>query len=321
MSTQAYSATTSRPLDHPLTFLTGGGWIKACARLLAAAIILGVVLSFTGEETWTVLMKLDHLPYFVFGAALLGVQRVLRVLKWSLIVEKSGLTPRRWTWLVRIQFIGLLGNLLVPVSEGLKIWAVSSSRKDIRRATETIVLDSAMLTVAVGGLGLLAGLFLPGDVLGSLTFFILAMTAVAGAIVAFLIRRHRAVAATWLLSLLESLCLLGAFGAALAAIGAPASPLFLAAAFPLLYLSHLFMLTPSGLGVREAVFAVVFGALSATPTEAAVAMGLFVSAMLLVVAIGGGGLSMLWPGEKLSPKETPSRLRPASLMETSHDAA
>ena len=300
----AHTATPpQRTLRHPLENITDGGWAKGLLRIVAAALILILVLHFTGEETWAILMKLDHLPWFVGGAFLLALQRVLRVRKWALIVERADLPGRPWTWLVRVQFIGLLINLLVPASEALKVWAVSDDKTHMPRAARTILLDTGMLSVSVGATGLLAGLALPSGALGSMTWIIVALTALALGIVALLMRGIKPPAMAWIISLAEALCVLAVFGIALAAIDAPASPLFLAAAFPLLYLSHLFMLTPSGLGLREALFAAVFGALSATPTEAAVAMGLFISAMQLSIAIGGGGIAMLWPGKALGPRQ------------------
>jgi hypothetical protein len=56
------------------------------------------------------------------------------------------------------------------------------------------------------------------------------------------------------------------------------------------------MLTPSGLGVREGLFALIFSSVSASPGKTGIAVGVCVSAVYLVVAIVGGGAALVWPG-------------------------
>ena len=302
------SAQLTPEAHHPLDNLTSRGWAGGLLRLAAAAALLALVLAFTDRQTWDLLLQVENLPFFAAGAALTALQRVLRVVKWAAMIQGLPLLQRPVAWLLRVQLIGMLINLVIPVSEALKTWAVSRDRRDVALAAESILLDTALLSVVVGIIGLGAGLLMPIGALGWLPWLVLGLTALSVAVSALIRHRPRPTGAvlrisptTLALSTLEALCILGVFALALNAIGAAASPLFLAAIFPLLYLSHLVMLTPSGIGVREAVFAAVFGALSDTPAEAAVAMGLFISAMQLLVAVAGGGLAVLLPGRRLTP--------------------
>jgi uncharacterized membrane protein YbhN (UPF0104 family) len=64
---------------------------------------------------------------------------------------------------------------------------------------------------------------------------------------------------------------------------------------PILFLADLVMLTPSGLGLREALFAIALGSLSSTPADASVAVALLITTMLLVATAAGGGIALLLP--------------------------
>lgn len=64
---------------------------------------------------------------------------------------------------------------------------------------------------------------------------------------------------------------------------------------PILFLSDLVMVTPSGLGLREAIFAIVLQTLSGAPPGAAVAVGLLITTMLLLTATIGGAVALAVP--------------------------
>ncbi|MDI7266731.1 MAG: lysylphosphatidylglycerol synthase transmembrane domain-containing protein, partial [Myxococcota bacterium] len=289
---------------HPLERLTGRNWAIGLARLAVAVAIAGAAVAYAGRETWDVLLRIEHLPWLAAGTALTLAQRVLRIRKWAWIVEGFPLPHRPWAWLLRIQFVGLFANLVVPVSEALKVWAISDRRRDVTPAVETLVMDTAQEALAVGAVALAAALVamgpggwwtcLPGGC-------VLLLAALVAAAVRMRPRRVPGYAVRlWprmlAVSFLEAACLLGAYAAALAAVGVDMPAAFLVAVFPLLYMSHVVSLTPAGLGVREALFALVFGGLSRTPTEIAVATALMISAMQIVVAVGAGGIALAWPG-------------------------
>ena len=300
---------------HPLDRLTRGGWLKGLLRLGVGAGLLAVVLAVTGREALDEVLEARHAPLLALGAVLLAAQRVARVRKWAWLVEQTELIHRPVRYLLRVQFVGLLLNLVAPLSEVLKMWAVCRDRSDTPRVIETLTVDLAMLSGAAGVVGLVVGaplslsggawwLGLPGLVL-----------AVAAAVVvgATVLRRGAAVrvqASTVVLSLVEALCLLGVYWAAMSALAVPMTVGVLAAVFPLLYMSHLIALTPSGLGLREAVFTLVFAGVSDTPTQTAAAVGLMVSAMQLTMTLVAGGAALAWPGRSLRDVDPPEPSSP-----------
>ena len=62
---------------------------------------------------------------------------------------------------------------------------------------------------------------------------------------------------------------------------------------PVLYIVDLLNFTPSGLGLREALFAAVMQVMPNASADVGVAAGLVLSSMLLLATLGGGGLSLL----------------------------
>lgn len=292
---------------HPLDRLAGRGWAGGLARLAVAAVVLAVVLTVTGSEALDQLLDARHAPAFAAGAVLVGVQRVVRIVKWSRLVKRAGLLPRALGDLLRVQFVGLLANLAIPVSELLKIWAVSRDRSDAPHAVETIAVEVAWLSAIVGLLGLGAGatlalsgateagwLWAPGAGLLATS-----LGTLGGLWFQPKSRKVPTLASTVLLSAVEAVCILGVYAIAMQSLGLGLEPLTLVAVYPLLYLGHLVVLTPSGLGVREALFALVFAQVSDTPAKAATAVGLMVSASQLALTLAAGGVALLVPGASM----------------------
>jgi uncharacterized membrane protein YbhN (UPF0104 family) len=96
----------------------------------------------------------------------------------------------------------------------------------------------------------------------------------------------------------ETACQIVLYGLALHALGVPITVTLILALSPVLFLADLIMITPSGLGMREALFAVVLPLLAGATAETGVAAGLLVSSMLLVATLAGGGLALLLPREE-----------------------
>jgi uncharacterized membrane protein YbhN (UPF0104 family) len=290
---------------HPLDRLAGGGWAAGLLRLALGVGIVVALLLLAGKKALDPLLRTDRLGHLALGALLILGERTLRIVKWHAILQRLPLVPRPPGFLLRIQFIGLLFNQLAPVSELLKAWAVSRTRRDVLLALETMVLDIAALSLVVGAVGAAGAVVLiASDATPWLAVPGVAIAAGSLALVLLIRYRRRNEAArtpglplrVWLLSFGETACVLGAYVLGLYAVGVPVPAMFAVAVLPLLYLSQVVMFTPSGLGVREALFAAVLGGLSAAPTETGVAMGLIVSAMYLLVALGAGSVALLLPG-------------------------
>ncbi len=306
-------------VQHPLERLTGGGWRKSILRLFLGVLLLSMVLWWTGTEVIDRLWQRDTLPLLLAGVCLSILQRALRVCKWTWIVSQSGLGEYKLGYLLRIQYVGLLINLLAPLSETMKIWAISRTRKHVPVAFFTLVLDTTYLGLAVAILGMGgAGLVMVGAVDAVLPLWIAGFAVALGLValtIIFFTRRwlhsrpeHAKIRKYgWMhysaVGLAESVCILGTFALAMYAVGLGHSLAVLAAVYPLLFFSHLIMLTPSGLGMREAIFAAVFASVSEEPSQAAVAVGLMVSAMNLATAVLAGSTALLLPGSAVRKPE------------------
>ncbi|MBI5487251.1 MAG: flippase-like domain-containing protein [Deltaproteobacteria bacterium] len=296
-----------QPLRHPLDRLTAGGWVAGLARLAAGAALLTILVVVVGTDVLAPLLRFENAGLLLGGAVLVFAERFVRILKWHAILQGLPLVPRNWTFLLRLQLVGLLANLAIPSSEPLKVWAVCRTRRDIVLASETLVLDIAALSAAVG-LGALivaAALALAAAAPGWLPLpgaMLLALSAGVVAAIRWRPRRDpnavpRLPPRAWALSAAEAGCVYGIHFAAMTAAGVPMGWAWAAAILPLLYLGQLVMLTPSGLGVREALFALIFSGISASPGKTGVAVGVCVSAMYLAVAVAGGAAALAWPGD------------------------
>ncbi|MBW2454194.1 MAG: flippase-like domain-containing protein [Deltaproteobacteria bacterium] len=288
---------------NPLERFTSGGWVKGMLRLAVGLALVGVVVWFTGAGSLTLLLDPQVAFWLVVGAAVQIGLRVCRILKWSRIIEPAGLVPRPWTYLLRIQLIGMLGNVLLPMSEPLKVWAVAANRRQVLWASESIVIETTVHACLVGVAGCL-GLLLTGWTAPAPVWWAAGgMAAIPVVLIAGLRwwpRRQRPAFHIVDLRVIgwaagETACQLAVYALAVRAIGVDIQLGQLLALGPLLFVTDVAMVTPSGLGVREAVYAVVLQSLSGAPPEAAVAVGLLVSTMLMVAAIVGGGVALALP--------------------------
>ena len=287
----------------PLERFTSGGWTQGVLRLALGLGVLAIVVHFAARDAVTLLLDRGVTAALLLGVPVHLLQRALRIEKWRRMIEHSGLVTRRFTFLMRVQLIGMMANLLLPVSEALKIWAVSRDRRDLVPAGASLVLDGMLHAAMVGGLGLIGAMAAASS---SVTLW----TAAAAMALAPLTliaalqwrgRRRRTIhvldARVLLWCALETVCQVSLYAIAFRAIGVGAGVSQLLALAPLLFLADLVMVTPSGLGLREALFAVVLQTLSGAPADASVAVALLVTAILLVASAIGGVLALLVPAE------------------------
>ena len=143
-------------MKNPLDRLTSGGWAKGLLRLSVGVVLVVVVLRFAGGDSWRHLRNPALIPLIVGGALIHLAQRCARVRKWQLMLVPSGVIQRPFSYLLRIQLIGMVANLALPVSEAVKVWAVSKDRIDARIGATSIVIDMAMHTALVGMIGIVS---------------------------------------------------------------------------------------------------------------------------------------------------------------------
>ena len=267
---------------------------------LAVAVIAGV-LWFTGDRTWVALKRPGVIPVVVAGAVIHGLQRFARIRKWAAMLVGTELERHSWRYLLRIQFIGLLANLIVPVSEALKVWAVARDRHSAWLASKSLAADLCIHTSAVGVFGVIgcAITSLTQPVRSPIWWAAVGVTVVPLVVVAVLardrdsFRLQSAPVLGWTIA--EAICQVAIYTVAMRVVGAE-FPFFMSLALAsLVYVSDLVMLTPAGLGLREALFALVFAGVSNAPSELGVAAGLLISMMLFLTAAVGGAIAMLVP--------------------------
>lgn len=316
-------APEDRP-PHPLERLSAGGWKGGLLRLALAVGVVALVIHFGGTEAWARLAEPRMIPVIAGGAALHLVQRAVRVAKWQAMLSGAGLYRNDYGYLLRAQLVGMLANLVAPVSEGVKVWAVSRTRAQAITATASLATDTALHAGAIASAGLL-GIVVVGSrdpwVWGGAGGMLLTAVAVIAGVKLWGragVRdiRHVGLALAGWLSL-ETLLQLAVFALALTAIGLSPTWARLLALAPLLYLADLVVVTPSGLGVREALFGATLALLDDAPSDAGIAAGLLVSAMIFVAVITGGVGATVWSGRHphpptvaTAPKAEPGEPRP-----------
>src|SRR5690606_235695 len=85
-------------------------------------------------------------------------QRAARIKKWQLMIAPTSVEQHPYSFLLRIQLIGMVANLAVPVSEAVKVWAVARNKAEVKIAVKSIVVDMALHTGLVGLTGAVAAL-------------------------------------------------------------------------------------------------------------------------------------------------------------------
>lgn len=289
---------------NPLERFTSGGWIKGVARLALGVALVAAVLHFVGGDSWHHLDDPALLPLVAAGALIHLCQRLARIRKWQLMLAPTSVIKRRYAYLLRIQLIGMVANLVLPVSEAVKVWAVSKNRDDVKVSAKSIVLDMAIHTAQIGLVGVVAGAiagwFEPAMWAVSITMLVAPLVAIG-------VLRHYprpppesgtisdVAPVVWGLAGVETCCQVGIYAIAFTAIGVHATLLQVLALAPVLYVVDLLNFTPSGLGLREALFAAVMSVLPGATPDIGVAAGLLISSMLLLATLVGGGLALLLP--------------------------
>ncbi|MCA9625763.1 MAG: flippase-like domain-containing protein [Myxococcales bacterium] len=292
---------------HPLDRLTRGGWRKGVLRLALGLGVVGMVLYLSGEKAWAPLLERRMLPYLVAGALIHLVQRAARVRKWQLMITRANLLARPFRYLMRVQLVGLLVNLLLPVSDALKAWAVARDRGQLVVAAKSLIADIALHTAFVGAAGVAALVVLPPG--PWIAYAAAAAFGLGGVIVLVVMQASTKDRGARLVlleprvlgwCLVETVCQIATYGLAFHAVGLDLGPLVIAGLAPLLYVSDMVMVTPQGIGAREAVFAAAAAVLpGATGATVGVTMGLSITSMLLVAALVGGSVGLLLPdGER-----------------------
>ncbi len=289
-------------LAHPLDRLTSGGWWRGLLRLTAGLAVVGVVLWFAGEEAYAPLLDLRMIPFIAAGAAVHLLQRVTRIRKWFFMIADADLVKRTYGSLLRIQLIGMMVNLVLPLSEGMKAWLVSRDRRQLGVAVKSLVADMALHTAFVGISGVV-GVLIVADA-SWVSWAVSLLFALGAPIVMLAIHfftreqgaRVRIVDARVLgWCGLEWAAQLGVYGVAVHAVGLSTSLPALFALASLLYVTDLVMITPQGMGAREAVFAAAVALMPGATATTGVTMGLVISAMLLTASILGGTVGLLLP--------------------------
>ena len=100
---------------HPLQRLTSGGWRMGLLRMGVGLVVVGAAVWLSGEEAWGPLLEARMLPFLAGGAALHLTQRAARMRKWFWMIADTDLIPRPFMWLLRIQLIGLVVNLVILI--------------------------------------------------------------------------------------------------------------------------------------------------------------------------------------------------------------
>lgn len=299
---------TERP-QNPLERFTSGGWLKGLLRLGLGVLLVGAVLSFTGRDSWQHLDDPALVPMVGLGALVHLVQRVARTRKWQLMLAPTHVEQRPFRYLLRIQLIGMVANLALPVSEALKVWAVSKSKSQTTIAAKSIVVDLATHTALIGAVGLVAAAVASWwepaiwAVSAVMLLVPIAVMALARRWPAPLPGSGRIVdlrADVWALAAVETACQASVYAIAFTAIGVRVELLEVLALAPVLYIVDLLNFTPSGLGLREALFAAVLEVMPGASADIGVATGLLISSMLLLATLVGGGFALVFP-EVVSP--------------------
>ncbi len=289
---------------NPLERFTAGGWSRGLLRLALGLVLVALVLRFAGGDSWRHLEHPGLLPLIATGALIHVVQRMARIRKWQLMIAPTSLMQRSFSYLLRIQLIGMVANLALPVSEAVKVWAVSRNAADARLSAKSIVLDLCLHTSLIGLVGVTAAALAGSRVriiwAVSLTMLAAPLTVLAVARRWPLARPESGgiadVAPTlWGFAMVETICQVSIYAIAFGALGVPVEPLELLALAPVLYIVDLLNFTPSGLGLREALFAGVLQGIVQGSSDIGVAAGLLISSMLLLATLGGGGLALLIP--------------------------
>lgn len=265
--------------------------------------VLGLVFYFGGADAWTRVARPEVVPWLVAGALVHVVQRTVRIAKWADMLAETPLRRKDFPYLLQTQLIGMLANLVIPASEAVKVWAISRDKKDAIVGSSSIVGDTAMHAAGMGAVGC-AGAALIGTrepliwggggglLVGSLA--VVLVCRVWPASVRGKVRYGRP--KTWFWLSLEVGFQALTYGLAFRAIELDLSTPTVMAIAPLLYLADIVMVTPSGLGVREGLFAAVLELVENAPPDAAIAVGLMVSAMMFAASLLGGIIGLVLSG-------------------------
>ncbi|MEM1030855.1 MAG: lysylphosphatidylglycerol synthase transmembrane domain-containing protein [Myxococcota bacterium] len=296
----AVSRFSPRPLLRRLRARRLGSGL---VRLGLAVVVLAVVLRFGGSEVWTKVAHPEVVPWLLLGAGVHLGQRAARMAKWSDMLRDIPVRRRDFQFLFRTQLVGMLANLVAPVSEALKIGALARDRSEAVVVSTTIVADVALHAAGMGVVGVLGALVLGirHPLVGGGA---LAVSALATLILLGLQRwprrargriryaRGRTLAWTTAEVALQVAVYLIAFRALRVDVG----PGRVVAIAPLLFLGDAITVTPSGLGLREGLFAAIFEVLGGAPADTAIAVGLTISAMMFAAALAGGVPALLLRG-------------------------
>ena len=285
---------------NPLERFTSGGWVKGLLRFGLGVALVGLVLVFVGGDSWQHLNDPALLPMIGSGAVIHLLQRTARIRKWQIMIRPSGVTSRSYLYLLRIQLIGMVANMALPVSEAVKVWAVAKDRSDVKVSAKSIVVDMATHTSLIGLVGVVAcaaaGWWEPA-------LWVVSLTMLLGPLIVIAVARRWPKTApiiddtlsVWGLAALETACQVSLYAIAFHAIDVPITTWHVLGLAPVLYIVDLLNFTPSGLGLREALFAGVLAVMPGVTADLGVATGLVISSMLLLATLVGGGLALLLP--------------------------
>ncbi len=265
--------------------------------------VLGVVFYFGGADAWTRVARPEVVPWLIAGALVHVLQRTVRIAKWADMLAETPLRRKDFPYLLQTQLIGMLANLVIPASEAVKVWAISRDKKDAIVGSSSIVGDTAMHAAGMGAVGCIGAaligtreplIWAGGGVLFGGSLVVVLVCRVWPKAVRGKVRYGRP--KTWFWLLFEVGLQALTYGLAFRAIELDLSTPTVMAIAPLLYLADIVMVTPSGLGVREGLFAAVLELIDNAPPDAAIAVGLMVSAMMFAASLLGGVIGLILSG-------------------------
>jgi uncharacterized protein (TIRG00374 family) len=297
-------------------------WIKLLVSLGCYALIfygtdIGTILRHLREA---------RLEFVAGGVLLYAAGQALSTYRWQLLLRPVGLTVP-FVHLLGFYFTGMFFNLFLPTIVGgdaVKALLLARETGAPARATMSVFMERnlgllALLTIAtvaapiappvvVGGLPLtaicpllFAGYLAVNAVIAnpraySMVDRLIAMSPLAGArmraaslyeAVAQYRRHVRALAVTLCLSFVFQFVVVGVVFLNARALDLDVPLSALAVFVPLIALAGMIPVTVNGLGVREALYILLFGQLGA-PTELAVSLALLFLAVTFVASLPGG---------------------------------
>jgi uncharacterized protein (TIRG00374 family) len=301
-----------------------GRWLKPLVSLSLYALIF----RFTDLDAIVARVTSARLEYVAAGVLIYAGGQALSAWRWQLLTRPLGLSVGYWR-LASFYFIGMFFNLFLPTIVGgdaVKAWLLARETRSVARSTMSVFMERNVGLLALLTIATVAAWWAPPvEVLG-LPLLPLTMLLFAGFVAVNLVLlsrpaytlADRLIAATPLArfrpraaSLYDAIAhyasapreVLLSIAASFAFQGVVIAVVFLnalalhhdfpltavAVFVPLISLGGMLPVSVNGLGVREALYILLFGRIGAT-TELAVALALLYLAVTFAASLPGGVL-------------------------------